>query len=80
MKSAFTFGIIRDYFSDCGRISILTVETVGYENYFSIKEVPNDYDDRYLYGFGPINREFRIDGKLEYLSCLEIALTEGPKR
>lgn len=80
VTAGITFGIIRDYFSDCGRVSILTIETMGYENHFSIKDVPNDYDDRYLYGFGPINSEFRIDGRLKLLSCLEIALTEDPRR
>ena len=74
------FGEIRKYCSRIDRVSICMQETLQYENFESILEVPHTYDDKYLYGFGVIESEFDdAPEKFILKQCMEIMLTEKPR-
>ena len=82
MMKAITFGDIRDYCSRIDKISICMKETLAYQNYSRIDEVPHDYDHLYLYGFGVIDSEFEAknaDGRTLLERCLEFMLSEKPR-
>lgn len=72
------FKDVRGYCSRVDRVSICMLETLAYENYRFISEVPDTYNDKYLYGFGVIESEFGEDN--DWLTCLEFMLSETPKR
>ena len=74
-KCGITFGTIRKFCSHIDRISICMKETLQYENFTFIKEVPQTYDKYFLYGFGMIESEFDDDIK----ECIEIMLSEEPR-
>lgn len=70
------FGEIRKYCSVIDRVSICMKETLLYENYDCILDVPHSYDNQYLYGFGVVESEF--DNTLK--KCMEIMLAEQPRK
>lgn len=74
-----TFGEIRKFCSVIDRISVCMLETMTYENFESIRDVPHTYDDRYLYGFGGIKSEFQVEGRLKWMPCMELMLSEKPR-
>lgn len=74
-KNNISFGMIRKFCSHIDRISICMKETLSYENFKFIKDVPESYDKYFLYGFGMIESEF--DDTLK--SCLEIMLSKEPR-
>lgn len=84
MTDAITFGTIRKYVSKIDRVSICNAQTLQYENYLSIEEVPHDYDRYYLYGFGLIESEFGDDryapDRSRFKTCVEIRISERPRR
>lgn len=55
---AIKFKEIRQYISKIDRVSICMKETLTYNNYRYIKQVPHSYDECYLYGIGMIESEF----------------------
>ena len=72
------------------RISICLKETMQYENFICLKDVPGSYDEYYVYGIGSIESEFyqiskyeysanHGDGELVLLPCIEIVLSEKPR-
>jgi hypothetical protein len=69
------FGKLRRYISKIDRISICMHETLQYENYHLIREVPELYDDYYVYGFGMIESEF--DDTLK--KCIEVMISKEPR-
>lgn len=84
------FKELRKYISQIDKVSICILETSRYENYLLFKEVPDKYDDLFVYGIGMITSEFyeREDGfysancgegKLVFLPCMEIMLSEENK-
>ena len=88
------FKDMRAYISKIDRISICDKETLSYENYRFISDVPDGkYDEMYLYGIGMIDSEFKLtDAPLEpslhedmisdteYIAkCIEIMLSKYPK-
>lgn len=79
MVKAITFGDIRPYFSRIDRVSICMKETLAYQNYVFVKDVPHDYDRYYLYGFGMITSEFEDTGRMQLERCIEFMLTEEPR-
>lgn len=79
MVKAITFGDIRPYFSRIDRVSICMKETLAYQNYVFVKDVPHDYDRYYLYGFGIIDSEFEDTGRMWLERCVEFVLTEEPR-
>jgi|LSQX01.2.fsa_nt_gb hypothetical protein len=52
---------LRKYISVIDRISICFRETQQYENYQFIREVPESYNDYYVYGIGMIDSEFPLE-------------------
>ena len=86
-----TFGTLRKYISRIERLSICMLETKEYSNYVFLKDVPDRYDDLYVYGIGMIESEFYqvqeqvfvASGDKEnlvFLPCIEIVLSEEPKK
>ena len=82
----------REYISRIDRVSICMLETLCYENYRYIDEVPEKYNDYYVYGIGMIESEFEIAEALErevkgkkindkyfLAQCIEIMLSEKSK-
>jgi len=55
------FGEFRKYISKIDRVSICNKDTLSYKNFMFISEVPDSFDDMYLYGIGRIDSEFRAD-------------------
>lgn len=73
-----TFGEIRNFCSVLNRISVCVAETLCYENFESIREVPHTYDGWYLHGFGVTDSEFQEKGRLSLRLCMEFLLSETP--
>lgn len=88
------FGEFRKYVSVVDRVSICMKETLSYKNYIFIKNVPDIYDDYYVYGVGMITSEFEIEKdpiesmrgcsgtnrKCFLADCIEIMLSETPRK
>lgn len=87
------FGELRKYISKIDRLSICIKETLQYENYRFIQDVPESYNDYYIYGIGMIDSEFQVDGnfpeecnveasigqKYTIEKCIDIMLSEIPR-
>lgn len=88
------FKEFKKYVSKIDRVSICIKETLHYENFMFISEVPDKYDELYLYGIGRIQSEFpasqapdvvvRMNNKpgddmMVYAECIEIMLSEKPR-
>lgn len=86
------FKDLRKYISVIDRVSICMRETLNYDNYRFIGNVPDKYNDYYVYGIGIIDSEFSIEeaflmefkdkevGNGMFISkCIEIMLSEKPK-
>lgn len=54
------FGEFRKYISRIDRVSICMNETQQYQNYQFISEVPDSYNEYYLYGIGRIQSGFPL--------------------
>lgn len=85
-----TFGELRCYLSHIDRLSICMKETLRYENFIWLRDVPESYDRYYVYGIGMIDSEFYKTGKGKYaasgerkdlvlLKCIEVMLATEPK-
>ena len=85
-----TFRTLRKYISQIDRLSICMLETNDYSNYVFLKEVPDIYDDLYVYGIGIIESEFyQVQeqvfvasgdrGNRVFLPCIEIILSKEPE-
>lgn len=72
-----TFGEIRKFCSALDRISACMLESQGWENFESIRDMPHRYDALYLYGFGNAKSEFSTEGRLSLWSCLEFVLSKN---
>ncbi|MBR5486274.1 MAG: hypothetical protein IKV41_07175 [Oscillospiraceae bacterium] len=73
------FKDIRGYLSRIDRVSICCKEDLSYENFMRIGDVPDKYNEKYLYGFGVIESEFEIAGKTVFLPCVEFMLSDYEK-
>lgn len=71
-----TFGELRRILSVVDRVSICMEETLSYENYFCIRDVPHKFDEWYVCGIGGIRSEFPQDGNLHFMPCLEILVSK----
>ena len=96
MEMNLRFGELREYISVIDRVSICRQETLQYENYCFIKDVPAKYDELYVYGIGRIQSEFAVDELYEkmlqaegavrmtngeyMLECIEIMVSEKPRK
>lgn len=82
-----TFGVIRRYCARTNRVSICRKETLEYQNFRFIGQVPHSFDPLYLYGVGAIESEFFGEGGLadpsagglNFLPCMEFMLAETPR-
>ncbi len=74
------FGELRGYLSRIDRFSMCMLETLEYKNYTFIENVPKSYDDFYVIGIGVIESEFCEDSPIELATCMEIMLSEKPKK
>lgn len=70
------FGEFRKYISKIDRVSICNAETLSYENYQFISQVPDKFDELYLYGIGRIQSEFPLREALDEASAHGYELTE----
>lgn len=79
------FRELRERLSVADRISICHKETLQYNNFITIKDVPDSYNDLTVYGIGMIESEFYKINDFEYsaegskenlvlLSCIEIVV------
>lgn len=84
------FGELRKYLSIIDRFSICDKETLNYENFIWLGNVPERYDEMYVYGIGMIDSEFyRVEKNiydvkgnredLALLPCIEVMLSKFPK-
>lgn len=62
MESRIRFGELRTVISRIDRLSICMKDTLQYENFDSILQVPEKYDDCLVYGIGMISSEFSTPG------------------
>ncbi len=76
---AITFGEIRKYCCVFDRVSICMLETMAYENFEFIREVPRSYDRYFLYGFGTRESKFEKKNGFVWKFCMEIMLSEKPR-
>ncbi|MBD5452333.1 MAG: GNAT family N-acetyltransferase [Lachnospiraceae bacterium] len=90
IETDITFRELRNYLSIIDRLSICMLETLNYNNYICLEDVPDSYDDYYVYGISMIESEFYKIDKYEYaasgdrkdltfINCIEIMLSEEPK-
>ena len=88
-KDVIKFGTLRKYLSVIDRLSLCMNDTLSYENFVCIGDVPEVYDELYVYGIGMKESEFyakedspyiySASGDAEdivYASCIEIMLSE----
>lgn len=93
MEMNLEFKELRKYISSIDRISICMEETKRYENYRYIRDIPDKYDQLYVYGIGMIESEFEINDPFDlagvkeedigkdfyFAKCIEILLSEKPR-
>ena len=93
MERNLKFKELKKYISVLDRVSICRRETLRSENYHFISDIPDQYDELYVYGIGMINGEFIIEkpehligvreedrcGKFCFVKCIEIVLAEKPR-
>ena len=75
------FGTMRDYCSKVGKVIIFLKDKDEGESYQSIDEVPESYNDYYVFGFGPGEGSFynEEEGCMCFYFGVEIILTEQPR-
>lgn len=89
-EGALTFKELRKYLSVIDRLSICNKETMNYKNYMCLEDVPESYDEMYVYGIGMIKSEFYKVGPYMYKAegsrdelvleeCIEVMLSDKPK-
>jgi hypothetical protein len=89
-NKSITFGTLRKYLSIIDRLSICMKETLQYENFICRTDVPNSYDNLYVYGIGIIESKFYKVNKFTYAAtgdrknltlapCIEIMLSKEPR-
>lgn len=75
------FGTMRDYCSKTGKVIIYRKGMEEGENYQCIDEVPESYNDYYVFAFGPGEGTFYDEeqGCMNFYFGVEIVLTEQPR-
>ena len=75
------FGTMRDYCSKIGKVIVYLKDKDEGENYQCIDEVPESYNDYYVFGFGPGEGTFYDEeqGAMNFYFGVEIILTEQPR-
>lgn len=94
MQQQLKFKQLKNYISVVDRISICNKETLNYENYRNIRQVPDLYDELYVCGIGIILSEFEIDDlqnmcdieekyigeRFYFAKCIEILVSENSRK
>lgn len=73
-----TFKVLKKYISRIDRLSICDKDTLIYNNFNCIADVPDIYDDMYVYGIGMVDSEFpktEENDKMFILPCIEIMVS-----
>ncbi len=70
------FSELRKYISNIDRVSICMKDTLDYENYQFINDVPDSYNDLYVYGIGRIQSEFPIREALDEAVKMKYEISE----
>ena len=73
-----TFRELKPYISKIDRVSICNQDTLQYENYMFISDVPEKYDHMYLYGIGRIQSEFPASQAPDVVAKMMVAGEEKP--
>ncbi len=73
------FKDIRNLLSRIDKISICDKESLQYNNYFNINEVPESCDELYVHGIGIIDSEIENDVKKGFEKHIEIVTFKLPK-
>ena len=76
------FGEIRKYLDIISPISMCEAETTRYENFRCSKDVPDSYDDFYVYGIGLIEEVFDDilnPGTKTFQPCIEVMVSLNPR-
>ena len=75
------FSTMRDYCSKVGKVIIYRKGKEEGESYQSIDEVPESYNDDYVFGFGPGEGTFYDEeqGCMNFYFGVKIVLTEQPR-
>ncbi len=77
------FGELRKYCSQIDRVSVCMEDTLAYENFEYIKDVPPGCDELFVVGFGLIESEFepRYPGEsgIQFKPCVEFMLSRKPR-
>lgn len=93
MEMNLRFKELKKYISVLDRVSICMRETLRYKNYRFLCDVPDKYDEFYVYGIGMIDSEFDIENpeymldvkekdickKFYFAKCIEVVLAEKPR-
>lgn len=61
-----TLGEFRPFLSKVSRYSVCMQETLAYENYLFLTDVPEEYDQLYVYGIGAIEDAEFFEGENGY--------------
>ena len=72
------FKELRTILSRTDRMSVCDKDTLSYENFDTISNVPASYDEMLVCGIGLINSEFHKDNKskdITLLPCIEIVVS-----
>lgn len=93
MEMNLKFKELKKYISVLDRVSFCMRETLRYENYRFLSDVPDKYDELFVYGIGMIESEFEIEnpeymfdvkekdigGTFYFAKCIEVVLAEKPR-
>ena len=50
-----------------------------YKNYIQINQVPEEYDEMYLYGIGSYEDYFDFSGERRWMNAIEIVVSKTPR-
>ena len=92
MERTMQFKELKKYLSRIDRYSVCILnESLSYENYRWLRDIPDKYDDMYVVGIGRIESEFEEDAVFEnekkgnaigngqyFADCIEIVVSEIP--
>lgn len=76
MDKQIKFGELREYISRIDRISIYILQTQNESHYKFIEQVPDSYDEYYLYNIGMVKMKPVQDERYFYEHCIIITLSE----
>lgn len=74
------FKDIKPYISKyASPFSLIMREKGSYRNFIRIEQVPEEYDELYLYGIGSWEDYFDFSGEKRWINAIEIELSKTPR-